>query len=228
MPIAVGCACGAKLNAKEALAGKKVRCPKCAAVLEVPTSTARAPVPAPAARKCLYCGKPRPAAPGPCPECGRGAKPASARKGPPVSAASLRRVALRQEQVEARVEPAADAPVLTKLKNGAQFFLGEPTPDGGWLHVRTITMKDGYVPAGTGVAEMETETEEGDAFSLEKKGIRMGVLGGLIMMAIAVAWFVIGWAAGYIFFYPPILFVIGVIALVKGLLTGNVAGKKDA
>jgi hypothetical protein len=40
---------------------------------------------------------------------------------------------------------------------------------------------------------------------------------GLLMMVGAVAWFVAGLFANRIFIYPPILFVSGVIALVKGL-----------
>ncbi len=48
-----------------------------------------------------------------------------------------------------------------------------------------------------------------------------GVVGGVLMMLIAIAWFVGGLAVGYIFFYPPILFVIGLIALIKGLAGGG-------
>jgi hypothetical protein len=47
--------------------------------------------------------------------------------------------------------------------------------------------------------------------------LNAGSVGGLLMMLIAVVWFVGGLAAGIIFIYPPILFVLGVIALVKGL-----------
>jgi hypothetical protein len=50
--------------------------------------------------------------------------------------------------------------------------------------------------------------------------INSGVIGGLLMMLIAVVWFVLGLAAGRIFFYPPILFVIGIVSIVKGL-SGN-------
>ena len=45
------------------------------------------------------------------------------------------------------------------------------------------------------------------------------ILGGVGMMVGAVVWFVVGYAAGRIFIYPPILFVIGAVALVKGLMT---------
>lgn len=44
-----------------------------------------------------------------------------------------------------------------------------------------------------------------------------GVIGGLLMMIIAAVWFVVGYSAGRIFFYPPILFIIGAIAVVKGV-----------
>jgi hypothetical protein len=71
------------------------------------------------------------------------------------------------------------------------------------------------------------EEEEGGAFSPEKKAIQKGVLGGLAMIAIAVVWFVVGWMSGYIYFYPPILFVIGVYALIKGIAKGNISGNRN-
>ncbi|MGV3484665.1 MAG: hypothetical protein ACO1RT_09635 [Planctomycetaceae bacterium] len=41
---------------------------------------------------------------------------------------------------------------------------------------------------------------------------------GILMMVGAVVWFVVGYAGGVIFFYPPVLFVLGLIAVVKALL----------
>lgn len=38
-----------------------------------------------------------------------------------------------------------------------------------------------------------------------------GAPGGALAMVVAVVWFVVGWSGGVIFFYPPILFVIGAI-----------------
>ncbi len=70
------------------------------------------------------------------------------------------------------------------------------------------------------------EDEEGGFFAPEKKGIKAGVLGGLIMIVIALIWFFAGLDAGYIYYYPPILFVIGLYALIKGLISGNFVGKK--
>jgi hypothetical protein len=47
--------------------------------------------------------------------------------------------------------------------------------------------------------------------------LNAGVIGGLLMMLIAVVWFVVGLMGNIIFFYPPILFVIGLGAIFRGL-----------
>ena len=53
------------------------------------------------------------------------------------------------------------------------------------------------------------------------KGMKKGVVGGVVMMVIALVWIFGRLSAGYIYYYPPILFIIGVVALVKGLVKGN-------
>ncbi len=58
-------------------------------------------------------------------------------------------------------------------------------------------------------------------FEFERKGTSAGLVGGLVMMAIAAVWFFVGLAGGIIFFYPPILFIIGVIAAINGLVSGG-------
>jgi hypothetical protein len=50
------------------------------------------------------------------------------------------------------------------------------------------------------------------------------VLGGLALMAIAIVWFFGGLMVNIIFFYPPILFIIGLVVMIKGLASGSVAG----
>lgn len=70
------------------------------------------------------------------------------------------------------------------------------------------------------------EEESSGHFTPEKKAIKMGVLGGVLMIAIAIIWFVIGWINGYIYFYPPILLVIGIYALIKGIKTKNITGER--
>lgn len=71
----------------------------------------------------------------------------------------------------------------------------------------------------------EQEDDAGGFFEPEKKGLQKGALGGLAMMAIALVWFVLGWQAGYIYYYPPILFIIGLVGLIKGLAQRNISGK---
>jgi hypothetical protein len=66
--------------------------------------------------------------------------------------------------------------------------------------------------------------DDDDFFGPEKKGIEHGMAGGIAMMTIATVWFGLGWKAGVIFYYPPILFLIGAFAFLKGLSTGNVSG----
>ena len=51
------------------------------------------------------------------------------------------------------------------------------------------------------------------------------ILGGMALMAIAVVWFFGGLAANIIFFYPPILFIIGLVVMIKGLASGSIAGR---
>jgi hypothetical protein len=47
--------------------------------------------------------------------------------------------------------------------------------------------------------------------------LNAGIVGGLIMILIAVVWFGGGLMFGIIFFYPPILAIIGIGAIIKGL-----------
>jgi hypothetical protein len=73
------------------------------------------------------------------------------------------------------------------------------------------------------LVKLEREAKEGDdpavgGTSLERKAISMGVVGGIIMIVVAAVWFFAGLAAGYVFFYPPILAVIGIYAIVKGVI----------
>ncbi|OWK40785.1 hypothetical protein FRUB_04677 [Fimbriiglobus ruber] len=65
------------------------------------------------------------------------------------------------------------------------------------------------------------EAEKSSSFGLERKVLSGGVLGGLLAMVIAAVWFVLGLMADRIFFYPPILFVLGLIAMIRGAAGGN-------
>ncbi len=47
---------------------------------------------------------------------------------------------------------------------------------------------------------------------------RAPILIGILMMVGALVWFFVALAAGRIFFYPPILFIIGIVSVVRGIL----------
>ncbi|MCE9566763.1 MAG: hypothetical protein K8U57_32560 [Planctomycetes bacterium] len=66
--------------------------------------------------------------------------------------------------------------------------------------------------------EREHPTEKSQ--SLEGGLLNGGVAGGAIAMLIAVVWFVVGLMADVIFFYPPVLFIIGLVSFFKGLAEG--------
>ena len=57
--------------------------------------------------------------------------------------------------------------------------------------------------------------------SVEKSILTSGVLGGVLAMLVAVVWFFVGLMNDYIYFYPPVLFVCGLGAVMKGLMGGE-------
>lgn len=58
---------------------------------------------------------------------------------------------------------------------------------------------------------------EAEPRSLEGNLVNGGSIVGLLTMLAAVVWFVGGLAAGVVFFYPPILFFVGLFGFLKGL-----------
>ncbi len=67
MAIPVTCACGQTYRVGDALAGKRVRCKQCNAVLAVPASSPARPSPAPSASAAAAISKPLPRGPAPQP-----------------------------------------------------------------------------------------------------------------------------------------------------------------
>jgi hypothetical protein len=63
--------------------------------------------------------------------------------------------------------------------------------------------------------------EAHNATGLEGKLLNGGTGVGALAMGGAALWFVIGLMNDYVFFYPPILFVIGLVAFLKGLAKGE-------
>ncbi len=68
------------------------------------------------------------------------------------------------------------------------------------------------------------EAQKGDLYAAAKIGINKGVVGGIIMISIAAIMFIVGKMIGGFFYYSPVQFAIGVFALVKGIVKGNITG----
>ncbi len=73
MPIPVTCACGARLKVPDDAAGKKVKCPKCAAILVVSAAEA-------SQKPCPFCAETIQAAAKVCPFCKSDLAPGAARR----------------------------------------------------------------------------------------------------------------------------------------------------
>ena len=71
--------------------------------------------------------------------------------------------------------------------------------------------------------EKEKRDREGGGGGASESGELFGssALYGVAMMVGAVVWFVVGLFFDRIFFYPPVMFVFGLIALVRGLFDGD-------
>lgn len=62
---------------------------------------------------------------------------------------------------------------------------------------------------------------DGGFWSFEKGIMNGSVIGGALAMLGAVVWFVLGLVGNRIFFYPPILFIIGLIGVIRGLMNSG-------
>jgi hypothetical protein len=159
MPIPLECGqCGRAMKVKDELAGKRVKCPGCQAVLTVPRP---GPDAEDAAFELLSQSEAEEEPPGPAP---RAADPGPPPPPPPRPAA----------------KPTPPPPARKPLP--IRFREREERPRGPSIVVS---------PA---------------------------VAGGALAMVAAVAWFGLGYMAGRTYIYPPIMFVFGLVAVVKGLL----------
>jgi hypothetical protein len=62
------------------------------------------------------------------------------------------------------------------------------------------------------------EKDYSGAFGLEKRALDAGFFGGIGLMLFSVVWLVGGLAVGYFFPYPVILFFIGLVGCIRGLI----------
>ena len=213
--------CGKRHQANASMAGTSARF-GCGTVISIPNPNATpAPIPAaPIQVHCTGCGKLHQAAPamaGTQARCGCGTVvqiPFSGVSQPaaqssflddlPASVLNPQPMMQSTAPMFSQPNPAVTKPKSKKKKKRKSDadVLAQYLKDDDWKK------PDGNSP----------EKDDG-YFSFEGKILNGGVIGGCLAMLLAVVWFFGGLAAGFIFFYPPVLFVIGLISCARALLS---------
>lgn len=73
--------------------------------------------------------------------------------------------------------------------------------DTAWRPVRRATTR----------AESESQSESEGGLS------NAGLVGGVVICAVAIGWFVLGLKIGRIYYYPPLLLLMGIVSIARGL-----------
>ena len=195
--IAVVCGeCTGKLAVPLTAAGKKIRCPRCSSVVSVPAAQ---PAPAP----------PAPSA-SPGTETVRKARRVSADESPaPAKAAAEAKPRPKQKPKPAQAaEDSWDTGGLPSYGEGNDAWDSYDEPD----NASALPPR-----AKRGDRQATRSTTRAVAGSEGSKATRGPVLIGILMMVGAFVWFFGGLAVGIIFYYPPVLFVLGLISFCKGM-----------
>lgn len=195
MPIKFNCACGKTLQVKDEFAGRRVKCPACSAVATVPAADPGFEVVNDPGFEVVDT----PAAP------------------PPVQSAIPRAMPVARtgddRPRQSRDEDDNDTPQSRRRDEDEDDRPRKKRRDDD----------DDERPRKKkkfNAAKAERE-ESGGHFRMEKGIVNSGVLGGTLAMIGAIVWFVLGLMADRIFFYPPILFIAGLVAFCKGLMGGG-------
>ncbi len=198
MPIPLSCPCGRAFNIKDECAGHKIRCPQCKSVLAVPKKEDE---PEEFDLEVIEDDEPE--------------------------MAELEVVEDEEEEVP-EVLPAEPQTRRSAIqatpaaKRPARLSSSDDEDERIQTRRRRDEDEDEPRPKRRR-PKLRREEARGPSITFEQGwfgSTNAGVLGGLLMIVIAVVWFVLGLAGNRIFFYPPILFVIGVIAVIKGLAGG--------
>jgi DNA-directed RNA polymerase subunit RPC12/RpoP len=230
MSIKVACQCGKRFTAPPQLAGKSASCPSCGSKIVIAAAPAQ-PVTSPATA--------RPAPPrANVPSNAGDGLVASCRCGQQFKAPSQ----LAGQQVPCPVcqqpilIPASDDPFATlpaapladnNLWNDLPQQQAWPPPQPQWAQ------QTGQAPSPAWSQPQPQEVSPNAALAHQymanahrqevEKGQEMDVWGngqiysGILTMTIAVLWFFGGLLVGIIFFFPPIMFIGGMIALINGI-----------
>ncbi|WP_372717934.1 hypothetical protein [Novipirellula sp.] len=205
--LTLSCGCGKRLAAPLSARGKSVRCP-CGQVNKVPLGDAHAGSVGVAAP--VVATSPKPTSP----------KPTSPSPTSP-SPTSLAAAASNDWLDDLPVHPAAAYSSVTGMAMQAH---ANPYANPAAVHPGSYAAQTpANATANSHLAEAQRQIakDRRNGNSGDRGGSSFfsgGTMGGLLMMIIALVWFFGGLAAGVIFFYPPVLFVLGFIALVKSAM----------
>ena len=230
-------ACSAKLRAPAGSEGKKIRC-KCGHVFvnsgASPPTPSAVPVATPIAQPAGIPVATPIANPAAIPVAAPVARPAGTPVATPVAGAAPVPVAQPAPLQPAAPPPGGDNSWLDDLPNPAATSSFRPAgpaamaprpaapaaaPNGVQNYQNAI--------AGQHLHNAAVEQREKAILDMERGSsgggsmLNGGVIGGLLMMILSAVWFVGGLMAGFIFFYPPVLFVIGLASFIGGLFGLN-------
>jgi hypothetical protein len=197
MPIPLQCPCGRDLRVKDDLAGRKIKCPDCSATLIVPTID---PDEGLVSEKPFETSSRKPASHTSADDEGFQASPKPSRRNEETDpdeadVPQRRRRDFDEDDDDDYDDRGRRRRDPQRAERRARLREIEERADR-----RTISRGDsggGWFGGG---------------------GINAGIGGGVVMMVIAIVWFVVGQAIGITFIYPVVMFIIGLIAVVRGLV----------
>ena len=186
--------CGRTLTYSPKSAGKAIPCPSCGATMTVPAQQ-------------------------PATAQGASTQQAAASTGAPGEAAPAAWTAATATALAEPPDPVSGAPSVAADPSMASFGMVPPVPEVSEEEMANLPSGGFQLPT----AALPTDPPHVQAVGFELWCLDGGVVGGFVLILIAIVWFVIGWWCGYVFFYPPILAVLGIAAIVRGLLSGGPA-----
>jgi hypothetical protein len=227
MPISIACPhCDWKGVVKDELGGRKGKCPTCGELIPIPLKGA--PPPVPAGARAAVDDEPDVVDDADMVE---EARPRSRSGVRPGAGSSVRRAVDDDRPRRRREDEDDDRPSRSRRRDeeddrpprARRRFADDDDDDRARprRRARDYDDDDDDDRPRRRRKRVQRNQEHGGWFGLEKSVLSGGVIGGGIAMLIAVVWFVVGLMVGLYFWYPPVLFVIGLIALIRGLVSGG-------
>lgn len=188
-------ACAGKLSVPNTAAGKKVKCPKCQSIMSIPAAGVPEASETPAPRRVTSAASTRSAA-AERPQSSTSSKAKKARRAAP--------------QDDNWVEENSEDSFGSDNWDSYDSYNNAPAAMPPRKKARTGSSKES-ASLGNAYEAPASQTRSGS-------GVNWGAMGtGILMMVGAAVWFVVGLMGDRIFFYPPVLFVLGIVSFFKGL-----------